>query len=490
MGLRQPTKVGAFFALTATGKQQQAEARKKSQKPQTLGGAASAGTQMVANTTQAQAQETGEVKKQTGAAATDIDVRPMVGQKTTEVVTNIGKGGLPELKTVVSGDAGDLDATIKSGEEIDKNVQLMEKNLASLDTALKTATEADAIAINKEKERLTKLLQDYRDKITKGNLGEIAGPSSYETLMEEQANLMASQGLDIGKLQSVFGPRWDKERYGALESQIYGKDLEALSEEAAAAVGERKRSKSEAAAALTGYEEQLDRSKKSYEETLDKKQQAVDILTKTPEELAGYTRKQLEDIYGKDKANKFFTFLNKDPNAPVTGTTTSAIRTALTDRITAQKVEQDKVKGEKEKAEKVAYEKAGQQSANELFGAVDTATGLRKGGKVEQLRNEFQSNVQRLEEDLRSRAKTESKWYAPQYRGWSQDKQRVEAKRDLYNEFKLAFDNLETKLRQAEKDKDTKTLKDGELAILRLIDEYNQRDMQLPHPSSYLTVND
>lgn len=454
MGLRQPTKVGAFFAQTAAGTQQQAEARKKLQKPQALGGAASVGTQMVANTAQAQAQETGEVKKQTGAAATDIAVRPMVGQKTTEVVTNIGNnaatkgGGPPELKTLVSGDAGDLDATIKSGEEINKNVQLMEKNLASLDTALKTATESDAIAINKEKERLTNLLQEYRDKVSKGNLGEIAGPSEYETLMEEQAMLMGTQGQDIGKLKNIFGPRWDRERYGALESQIYGKDLEALSEEATSAIGERQRSKSEAAAALTGYEEQLGRSKKSYEETLDKKQQAVDILKKTPEELAGYTRKQLEDIYGKDKANKFFTFLNADPNAPVTGTTVSNVKTALSDRLTQQKAEQEKFAGEKEKAKTKMEENFG-KTEKEIFGDVNS-----KGG-IEAMDNSIMQGVRNSDEIVRKITKITESWFAKEWEGISRDSSiaaEVSNKsRELRKELKKKSDEIEL----ARKNKDT-----------------------------------
>jgi len=487
MGLRQPTRVGAFFAQSKAGTQKQDEARKQLKKPQALGGAASAGTQMVANTTQAQGKETEQVKTETKGAATNIVADPMVGTQTTQVLTNVsGRAAPPPVtSTNVQGyvDAGNVTVVNDAATDIQRLIDETNKEMADLDARLKTANEADAKAIAAEKERLSKVLQDYRDKVTKGNLGQIAGPSAYETLMEEQLGLMATEGQDVGKLANIFGPRWNQERYGALESQIYGKDLEALGEQAAIAKGERARGLREAEAAMSGFQGQLGRSKKAFEEGLDKQSKVVEILKKPVTELAAYTRKELEDLFGKVNAEKIFDFSGTDPNSTVTNTASDQVRKALTDRVTALGTEKTRLTEEGKKAQDISYKKEADPIINSILGEVDSFTGQRRGGKIETYRNISKNQEDTYSKALSNMKKVEASRFSPQYKGWSKDKWAVEAKLRLVNEYKTAVTNLEQKMNQAITDKDMKTIKNIEAEFMKAADEYNRRNKELPKPS-------
>jgi len=84
--------------------------------------------------------------------------------------------------------------------------------------------------------------------------------------------------------------------------------------------------------------------------------------------------------------------------------------------------------------------------------------------------------------------KAEKNWMFRQHKGWSRDKWRIETKINIYNEFKGALANLETKLNQAEKDKDLKTMKDAQNQINNLIKEYHRRDNEIPRPSKMVHV--
>jgi hypothetical protein len=387
MAVRQPTAVGAFFAQSAAGAQRQKEAREKLKKPQALGGAASAGTQMIASSTKTLQQETGNVNKQAQSASTEL-VAGDVGNKTANLIGGTpvsspgtatattpgtatsteyagGISGLasstPKLQTVSSGDTASSATINAEGQIIDFNIKHISDKITSLESSLSNANAEDAAAISAEIARLKGLQDNYQKMIDEGNLGQVAGPSALETQLQEREQLLASQdayledGTDssIAKLSAVFGPRWKKrsEQSKALAAQAYGKDLEALGEEAAAGLREKERAEEESDLAMQGLTGTLETRKKEYEEKLKNQSEKVEILKKSPDELKTYTRTQLEKLFGKDQANQLFQFTSNDPNATVSGTTASATRNALQSALDAQKLEKDKVAVEAKKSD-------------------------------------------------------------------------------------------------------------------------------------------
>lgn len=358
MGLRQPSKVQTFFAQAAAGTQQQAQAREKLKKPQALGGSAAAGTAMVAATTQAQQAQTAKVGEAAQSASKDLVAKVPTSQ-TAAVIT--GQPATPAqtaapgiaanvpaatdiMKTAESGDMAAVESTATA---INANIDNITNQINDLNDKLRSASAADAAAINIEKDRLTKLLTEYQDKVTKENLGQIAGPSTFETEMEAQQRVLAEEGGgNIGKLKAAFGSRWTP-KYGGLQSQIYGKDIENIQEQAAAGLRERERSKIESEAALGEYGQTIERGKKGYEETLDTESKKLDILKSSPEQLSTMTKVELEKLFGADKAAQLFEF---NAQGTVSGTKTSKVRQALEDARKAAVTEQGKIESAKQTA--------------------------------------------------------------------------------------------------------------------------------------------
>jgi hypothetical protein len=342
MGLRQPTRIGTFFAQARAGAEQQKEAREKLKKPQALGGAAAAGTQMVAAQTGAQQAATQQVKDTTTKATADL-VAGNVGGQTATAITGGSTTPAPAVVKVASGEGGDVAAVDASSTAINNNITTINNQISALDERLRTANAEEAKAINDEKTRLNNLLKGFQEQLTKGNLGQVAGPSTFEQQLTEREALLASEGQNIAKLASIFGPRWVAGRYGGLASQIYGKDLEAIREAAAAGLTESEQAKRLREASLTQYGETLGASKKAFEEKLDTASNKLAILNKSPEELTGYTKDELVKLFGDD-ANKLFTF---DANGKVTGTLRSSTKAALEKTLKDQEAEKLKVGDER-----------------------------------------------------------------------------------------------------------------------------------------------
>jgi len=360
MGLRQPSKTAVFFKQSAAGAQQQKEARDKlkqqtpaGQPVQALGGAAAAGTQMVAATTGAQQQATEQVQKTGQEAATNL-VTKVAPSQTATVVSGAtdkrtGLSGQNTL-TVASGESGDVGAVEASGTEINTAIKDITDQINKINDDITRVNAADRKVLDDEKNRLNTLLQTYRDKLSKENLGQIAGPSTFETEMSKREKSLATEGQNVGKLRALFGPRFDSSKYGALASQVYGKDLEAIQEAAAAGLEEKQRAEAAADFAEKEYTKKLEAGKKGYESALEKETKKLDILKLSPQELSAYSRKELEDIFGKDQVTKLFEF---DKDDKVTGTTVSATRSALEDRRTKLTAEQAKIESEKNKATEI-----------------------------------------------------------------------------------------------------------------------------------------
>lgn len=347
MGFRQPTATGAFFAQAKAGAEEQKKAREKLQKPQALGGSAAVGTQMVAATTGQQQQASQQVQQAGQQAQKDIQVKPNnLGTSMTSAITpSTPTQPVAEIK-MDTGEMGDVGRVEASNTAITKAIDTTTKQISDLDMALQTANAQDRDKIQAEKTRLETVLSGYRDKLTKENLGQIAGPSAFEQQMLEREQLLASEQGNVGKLATLFGrPRG---KYGALESQIYGKDIEAIQEAAKAGLQEKATAEKETDISLESYGEQLKESQKSVESALKKESDKLDILKMSPQELTTYNKQKLTEIFGKD-VDKLFNF---EGDKPVSTKSTST-KKALEDRLTQLKAESGKYETSKSKAQQV-----------------------------------------------------------------------------------------------------------------------------------------
>lgn len=358
MGFRQPTSTGAFFAQAKAGAEQQKQAREKLQKPQALGGSAAAGTQMVAATTGQQQQATKQVQETGQKAASDIKVDQ--GKLGTAVTATVAPAQPappppPEMK-MDTGESGDVAAVEASNKAITDAMGSTQTRIDELNKSLSTADVQDRAAIQAEKTRLEGVLRGYQDKLTKENLGQIAGPSTFEQEMLEREQLLASEQGNVGKLAALFGR--SRGKYGALESQIYGKDIEAIEEAAKTGLQEKAEAERGTDVATERYSEQLKESQKGVETALKKEGDKLDILKMTPDELSKYNKQQLTDLFGTNVGELF----NFEGDKPVS-TKASSTRKALEDRLTQLKTEAGKFEGAKSKAQQVAIEKV----QNEYF---------------------------------------------------------------------------------------------------------------------------
>lgn len=232
-------------------------------------------------------------------------------------------------------ESGDLSGLELAGTALSTAIDNITKDISNLDNLLETASDEDAKLIAAEKTRLNNLLQQYQDKITKENLGQIAGPSDTEINMLDREQLLASEGQRVAKLASIFGPGWNAKRYGGLASQIYGKDLESIQESASAGLEASKRAAREADVTQEQYKKQLKTSQAEYEKGIKTEENKLEILKKTPSELKTTTKDELIKIFGNEElVNKLFKF---DNNNKVIDTTASSTRKSLEDRLTKLK---------------------------------------------------------------------------------------------------------------------------------------------------------
>lgn len=456
MGLRQPSRTATFFKQAAAGAQQQKEAREKLKKPQALGGAAAAGTQMVAATTGAQQQATQQVQQTAQEAATNLVSKAAPTQTAMAVAGATDKGtglvnapqtkepipGMPSkvVMSVASGEGGDLAAVQKSGAEINNAITGLTNEINAINDAIAKANAADQKVLLDERERLNTLLQTYRDKLSKENLGQIAGPSTFETEMEKREQLLASEGQNVGKLASIYGPRFDASKYGALASQVYGKDLEAIQQEAKTGLSESKRAKALAGIAQKEYTEKLDAGKKAYEKSLETETKKLDILKLTPNELSAYSRKELKELFG-DQVDKLFKFDGTSDDAKATSSNVSAVRDILTKRKADLDTEKAKIGTEETKA-LGAFDES---SKKIISNASAYTTGF----------NNVSNNVRNLEEKMNE---IEDSLFGRKWSGWSKDTGIIRELKDIASNAQAKLRDYESQIKQAQKNKDIKEM--------------------------------
>ena len=356
MGLRTPSKFKVFGAQAKAGAEQQKEARENLKKPgeatkSALGGMGSAGTGMVAATTGAQQSATkklNETSTEMGETVSASMIPVASGSQTSNVYTT-ANATTPTAVTAVSGEGGDVQSTTNVVTQLTENINNVQKQIDDLTTAISNASAADAKALTDKKTELENTLKNYMAKLNEENLGQIAGQSQAEIDAEKQAIIMAQRGGgNVSKLATVFGGRREITD-PALASQIYGKDLELLQPEAAAALEASERAKTESEEQIGAYSERGKQIKTDVEEAVTKEQEKLTGLKEGYEGLRakGYTDDQIIELYGDDVDKYFKVETDKDGNiTKITGDNISATKKALAD--TKKSLEDQKVDAEKD----------------------------------------------------------------------------------------------------------------------------------------------
>jgi len=473
MGLRQPSKTAVFFKQAQAGAEQQKKAREQLKKSQALGGSAGAGTQMIAAATGAQQKATQQVRDIAQQAGKDLNVNegavgsstvstiggtPVAPSPTPTATAQQFTGGVGTYKpsepiaTIASGEGGDVDAVTASGTAVQNQITSVTNAINDLNNKIASADTSDRKALQDEKTRLEALLTTYQEKMSKENLGQIAGPSNTEQDMFEREQLLASEVQRVAKLASIFGPGWNAKRYGGLASQIYGKDLEAIQEAAGAGLEAGERASRQAEAAEEEYAGQIETSKKGYEERLKKESDKLDLLKATPQELAGYSRKELTDLFGKDIVDRLFTFSGTDDAAKVTNTKMSETRKALEDRLTQLGTEKEKIGAEVEKAKTVREEEF-KKVDKEFFGDVNNK------GSINNLKEEvntIDANASRIVQKI---DEITSSMFAREWKGISRDSSIALNIKRMAEGVRPAQIKLIQQMEKAKADKNTAELK-------------------------------
>lgn len=487
MGLRQPSSTAAFFAQSTAGAQQQKEARKKLKKPQAIGGSASAGTAMVQAGTQEQQKATEQVTQTTQDAQKNINVNPENVQSSTAmaiagkgtgtsgqysyIVGPDGKrvhyenfqGGIsgPQTFSQVDPDAlsrsSDMNYIDKVNTDTQSQLSKVQADLKLINDQIANATAEDAKKLQAEKERLEKLFTEYSDKLTKENLGQISGPSSFEQDLLTREEILAQEGDNVSKLSALFGkPR----KFGALESQIYGKDLEGIQEAAKVGLIERKEAEGAADIAQERYKNQLGESQTKVAESLKKEQDKSDILKKTPEELRGTTREDLVKLFGNlGLVQSLFEF---DDSGKVVGTKASSIRNAYTREESKLKDILTKVPGAKENAQRKQDEKIAKEfkdADTEVTTQMTTAKNTMNyvTGAISRYRNQIND---------------EQRSFFGGYSGISRDSSTLDIMEQKSLEFNKNYKILQDAITSAQQSKKTKDLQEYKRQIEQLNTTY------------------
>jgi len=443
MGLRTPSRFKTFGAQAKAGAEKQKEARENLMQPgqatkSALGGRASAGTAMVANTTGAQQAATQKVQETQTQATKDLKVDPTkLGTATVAAIGGSVKpppattttpttpppveytGGLSATDdsnkdvataaidtAVQSGDVGTVETTITN---LSNEITNITNQINEINDQISKATAQDAQKLQAEKDRLTKLRDEYVKKRDEENLGQIAGQSQAEIDAQKQAILLAQRDpSNVAKLATVFGKRSAMDR--ALASQIYGKDLEALQGEAAEALSESERAKIAAGEADEQYVAQLDASKKAYEEQFADEDRKAELLGMTPKELKGVKQQEVEELFGKDMADRLFDF--KD--GYISDAQLSKTRDILEKNLIAKK--ELKTKAETDRDTAVANkEKQFTDIEKEIYGDVDNK------GSIKVFLDDYDNRYSNINSRLSKIEDTRNTWWKRNWDGISKD---------------------------------------------------------------------
>lgn len=367
-------------------------------------------------------------------------------QTSIDTQKNKIKSFIPSVEGL--GQSGDITAVDATATQIQNNIDAITKQRDDINTALTNANVEDTKKLNDEKARLDALLKTYQEKLSKENLGQIAGQSDLEQQLTEREQLLASEGQRVAKLASIFGPGWNARRYGGLSSQIYGKDLEAIQEGAQAGLEKRKAAERAADFAEEEYQTTLETGKKGYEEKIKGAEDRLDILKKTPQELSGYTKDELKKIFNNDETlvNRLFKF---DKDGKVVDTKVSETRTALEERLTKLGTEKEKIAGERTTAQNVATQQF-DEAKTSIFGSAD------KPNIVEGFKRSINDLIKQAES---KKAGLESVLGWRRESGHSKRTSTLDIARSELSKSLGRINQLEKQARDAEKKQDTKELK-------------------------------
>ena len=222
MSFQQPNRTKSFFASVDAGRPQAAQ--------QKLGGIM--GSQSaIQNQTKAQVGENQSVDAaKTGVANSvsstyaNLGETKKLGEHATQRQQFINQGTPVLVDTArpinASSSTRAADLRENTNNAINENARTMgiyeNAGKRIVDTTPEAATKELSDAYQKD----TGLLDNANRQMTDGNLGRLAGPSSYEIEQAQLQQVLADRNSNVGKLRALYGTGYDTTKYGALDSNL------------------------------------------------------------------------------------------------------------------------------------------------------------------------------------------------------------------------------------------------------------------------------
>jgi len=222
MSFQQPNRTKSFFASVDAGRPQAAQ--------QKLGGIM--GSQSaIQNQTKAQVGENQSVDAaKTGVANSvsstyaNLGETKKLGEHATQRQQFINQGTpvLADTARPINASSSTRAADLRenTNNAINENARTMgiyeNAGKRIVDTTPEAATKELSDAYQKD----TGLLDNANRQMTDGNLGRLAGPSSYEIEQAQLQQVLADRNSNVGKLRALYGTGYDTTKYGALDSNL------------------------------------------------------------------------------------------------------------------------------------------------------------------------------------------------------------------------------------------------------------------------------
>lgn len=332
----------------------------------------------------------------------------------------------------------------KAAEQAGKNVQQIEEERKASEAALGKSTEQALTGAGEA-------AKTAQERLTEGRLGERREASELEKASKDYRNVLTTTPAtsNIAAVSSLM--RFYDPKYATLESGLRQGEISLARQQAGQTEAALQQAEGERAGAVAGYKQA---ATQTYEDTKNLiEQEKQNNLKKIEEYYGGLSKKEKES------------------------------GAAATSKAKELKAAEDKAAADKKALEEAETQKIG----DTLFGAPDPVTGARRGGSFDAAFNQIDSGSQ-WQNELDEYKKAENDMFFRQHKGWTQDKQRIEAKIGLHREYRSAMLALKEALQDAIDSKNYTAVKDAQTKINSLVDEYKRKDSELPRPSKRIRI--
>lgn len=332
----------------------------------------------------------------------------------------------------------------QAAEQSEKNVERLEEEAKAARAKLGESTEESL-------KKAAETAKTAQETLTEKKLGERREASELERAAQDYRNVLqttpgTSNVNAVATLMKYYDPK-----YRTLESSLRQGEIALARQQTGATETALQQAEGERGGAVTEYQQAATRSYEDAKKLIDKEKQ--DKLAKIKEFYDDLSKKEKE-------------------SGTAAGTRAKEIKEA-----------KDKAAAETKAIEDSETEKIG----NTLFGSPDPVTGARKGGSFESAFNEIDSGSG-WQNELNEYNKAEKNMFFIQHKGWTRDKQRIEAKIDLHREYRSAMLTLKGVLQDALDKKDYATVKTAQDKIDALVNTYKRKDAEIPRPSKIVRV--